>query len=67
MADQQLQTVTLTLDVQKLNIVLAGLVKLPIEVGIETFNEVQQQAQAQLGSPNGQTHPASALGGNKLN
>ena len=44
--------VTLKLSVQHLNVVLSGLIKLPIEVGLETFNVIQQQAQAQLGSPN---------------
>ena len=49
---QQVQTVTLQLNINQLNTVLAGVVKLPIEVGLETFNVIQQQAQAQLGSPN---------------
>ena len=45
------QTISLDLNVQQLNIVLAGLAKLPIEVALETFNAVQQQAQAKLGPP----------------
>ena len=40
--------------------------KLPIEIGLETFTEVQKQAQAQLGDPNSASLPASALG-QKLN
>jgi hypothetical protein len=42
---------TLELTVQQLNVVLSGLVKLPIEVGLQTFDEVQKQAQQQLGEP----------------
>lgn len=64
--NEQKQTVTLKLEIAQLNTVLGGLAKLPIEVGIETFTEVQKQAQAQLGDPNSQTMPASALG-QKLN
>ena len=41
--------VKLELTIQQLNIIIAGLAKLPIEAGIETFNEVQKQAQSQLG------------------
>ena len=51
---QQVQTVTLELNINQLNTVLAGVVKLPIEVGLEVFNTIQQQAQAQLGAPNAQ-------------
>jgi hypothetical protein len=43
--------VTLELTVQQLNVVLAALVKLPIDVGLQTFDEVQKQAQQQLGAP----------------
>lgn len=64
--NEQKQTVTLKLEIAQLNTVLGGLAKLPIEVGIETFTEVQKQAQAQLGDPTSQTMPASALG-QKLN
>lgn len=46
------QTVTLTLTIQQLNVILAGIAKLPIEIGMETFNGVQQQAHAQLGQSN---------------
>lgn len=45
------QTIALELTIQQLNVVLAGLVKLPIEVALDTFNAVQQQAQSKLGPP----------------
>ena len=44
---QQERQVTLNLTINQLNTILAGVVKLPIEVGLEVFNVVQQQAQAQ--------------------
>ena len=43
------QTVKLELNVQMLNVVLAGLAKLPLEQSIDTFTVVRQQASAQLG------------------
>ena len=43
------QQLKLELTIQQLNVIIAGLAKLPIEVGIETFNEVQKQAQSKLG------------------
>jgi hypothetical protein len=64
--NEQKQTVTLKLEIAQLNTVLGGLAKLPIEVAIETFTEVQKQAQAQLGDPNANAIPASSLG-QKLN
>jgi len=45
------QKVNLELTIQQINIVLAAIVKLPIDVGLETFNVIQQQANAQLGQP----------------
>lgn len=45
------QTITLDLTIQQLNIILAGLAKLPIEVALDTFNDVQKQAQEKLGPP----------------
>ena len=51
------QKLTLELNIQQLNTVLGGLAKLPIEVGLDTFNSVQQQAQAQLGQPTSNTPP----------
>lgn len=47
--------VTLELTVNQLNVILAGVIKLPIEAALETYTEVQKQAQRQLGDqPNPQ-------------
>ena len=46
--EQQSKSVTITLNMNQLNVVLAGIAKLTIESGIETFNLIQQQAQQQL-------------------
>ena len=54
--------VTLKLSVQHLNVVLSGLIKLPIEVGLDTFQVVQQQAQEQLGTPTSPQVPQGPLG-----
>ena len=43
--------VTLQLNVQSLNIVLAGLAKLPLEQSLDTFNIIRDQANAQLQQP----------------
>jgi hypothetical protein len=48
----QENTVKLELSVNDLNIVLAGIAKLPIEAAYGTFNSIQQQAEQQLGKPN---------------
>lgn len=42
------QTISLDLTVQQINVILAGLAKLPIESALETFNLVQQQARSKL-------------------
>jgi hypothetical protein len=55
--EQQAQQVTLQLTINQLNMVLGGIAKLPIEVGLETFQVIQQQAQQQLGSPTSQVPP----------
>ena len=47
--EQAQQTITLTLTVNQINTVIGGLGKLPIEVGLDTFNVVQQQIQTQVG------------------
>lgn len=60
-------TVTLNLSINQLNVVLSGLAKLPIEIGIETFTEVQKQAQAQLGDPSSNALPGGSLPSGKLN
>jgi hypothetical protein len=46
---QVIQKVTLTVDVNELNVLLAGLGKLPYEQVFQVFNKVAQQAQDQLG------------------
>jgi hypothetical protein len=58
---EQERQVTLTLTVNQLNTVLAGIIKLSIEMGLETFQVVQQQANQQLGIPNTQA-PNGPLG-----
>ena len=40
--------VTLELTIEHLNIVLAGLAKLPLEASLETFSMIRQQADQQL-------------------
>lgn len=40
--------ITLELSVEQVNVVLAALAKLPIEVGLGTFNTVQSQAASQV-------------------
>lgn len=54
--------VSLKLSVNQLNVVLSGLIKLPIEIGLETFQLVQQQAQQQLGSPSSAQVPPGPMG-----
>jgi hypothetical protein len=48
---QNEQKVNLNLSIQQLNTVMSAIVKLPIEVGLDTFNTIQHQAQQQLGDP----------------
>jgi hypothetical protein len=45
---QNEQKVHLTLSIHQLNTVLAGIVKLPIEIALDTFTTIQQQAQQQI-------------------
>lgn len=59
MEEQAAKTVSLELTINQLNVILAGIVKLPIEVGLEVFNTIQQQAQAQLGTPTSVNGPLS--------
>ena len=40
--------VKLELNINQINMVLAGLAKLPLEQSLETFNVVRQQADGQL-------------------
>jgi hypothetical protein len=58
--NEQQQSVTLKLDINQLNTILTGVAKLPIEMGLETFTEIQKQAKLQLGDPNINSLPASA-------
>jgi hypothetical protein len=51
--------INIELTVQQLNIVVSGLIKLPIEIGLQTFEEVQSQAQKQLGNPTSTEGPLS--------
>lgn len=44
------ENITIELTLQQLNIVLAGIAKLPIEVALEVFNNIQNQAAMQLES-----------------
>jgi len=46
--NQEVQKVTLELTVQQVNVILAGIAKLPLEASLDTFNAIQQQANAQL-------------------
>ncbi len=48
----QEQKVKLEVNVNDLNIILAGVAKLPIEAAYGTFTSIQQQAEQQLGKPN---------------
>lgn len=43
-----METVKLELSINQLNIIIAGLAKLPLEASLETFNVVKQQAECQL-------------------
>lgn len=55
--EQQSKSVTITLDMNQLNVVMSGIAKLTIESGIETFNVIQQQAQQQLNAPARESEP----------
>ncbi len=50
--DLQNQIISLDLTIKQINIVIAGLAKLPIETGLETFNVVQQQAEQKVNTLN---------------
>ena len=51
--NQQAPTVTLTVDVNELNIIMGGLQELPHRVVDPVLKKLFQQAQAQLGQPQG--------------
>ena len=42
------KNVNLELTIDQLNIIMAGLSKLPLEISLATFTEVQKQADTQL-------------------
>ena len=48
MTEQAQQKVTIELDLNALNVVAAGLGKLPMEVSLDVFNDIQRQAKEQL-------------------
>jgi hypothetical protein len=50
---QQAPTVTLTVDVNELNVIMGGLQELPHRVVDPILKKLFQQAQAQLGQPQG--------------
>lgn len=50
---QQAPTVTLTVDVNELNVIMGGLQELPHRVVDPILKKIFQQAQAQLGQPQG--------------
>lgn len=50
---QQAPTVTLTVDVNELNIIMGGLQELPHRVVDPVLKKLFQQAQSQLGQPQG--------------
>lgn len=50
---QQAPTVNLTVDVNELNIIMGGLQELPHRVVDPILKKIFQQAQAQLGQPQG--------------
>ena len=51
--NQQAPTVTLTVNVNELNIIMGGLQELPHRVVDPLLKKLFQQAQAQLGQPQG--------------
>lgn len=46
-----MKEVTLTLTIDELNVLLAGLGKLPLEMAVAVFGKVKVQADAQLQEP----------------
>jgi hypothetical protein len=51
--------ITLELTIQQINTIISGLIKLPIETGLDTFNVVQQQAQLQVQAQQSLENPVS--------
>ena len=52
------QNVRLELNVNQVNIILAGLAKLPLETSLEAFTVVRQQVEAQLQPPQAEQPPS---------
>lgn len=50
----QQNTVKLEVTIEELNIIISGIAKLPIEVGLTTFRKVDEQARQQLNVQRGQ-------------
>lgn len=48
--------VTLELTFEQVNVVLAGLAKLPLETSIDTFTTVRRQAESQVSPPQNPEH-----------
>ncbi len=46
-----MKEVTITLTIDELNVLLAGLGKLPLEMAVAVFGKVKEQAEAQLKPP----------------
>lgn len=57
------QTVKIEVNINQLNIILAGLAKLPLETSLETFTIVRQQADAQVQ----QNRPEGSLASKVIN
>ncbi len=53
------QKVKLELTIQQLNIVLTGVSKLPIEIGLSTFDEIRKQVDSQTNSSRAPEGPLS--------
>jgi hypothetical protein len=58
-------TVTLEVTIDELNIIVSGVAKLPIEMGLATFRKIDEQARQQLNPQNNQ--PAGPLASKVVN
>jgi hypothetical protein len=61
----QQSTVTLEVTIDELNIIVSGVAKLPIEMGLATFRKIDEQARQQLTPQNNQ--PAGPLASKVVN
>lgn len=48
----QNNTIKLEVSLDELNVIMSGVIKLPIEVGLNVFNKIDQQAKQQLNANN---------------